>query len=213
MRRLTKIAVALALVVTGLCYTTKPAKADLFGVSDSALLVQQILQFFQDMDISTLSDMNFGELIRNIDQKAKDMKSIVDIFENGQQGFSTFNNVVEVTRKLTRLTLQMNSYIRYLGSFGDDFDMTRCYYIYRTFNNKTKVVLRSMEYTLKSMKKLDTDGGGNMLQMIDNVIQQASSTLDTVSNECLSNLADEVHEYKMAKQGGKVEKTYERPII
>lgn len=193
----------LALIVAGMCHTTKPAKADMFGVSDTALLVQQVLQFFQDMDISQLSDMNFGELIKGLEDKTRDLQKMVNIFENGQKGIQTFNNVVEVTRKLTRTTLRINNYIKYLGTMGDDFEITRCYFIYRSFNSKTKLVLSDMESTLRSIKKLDSTEGSDMLRVMNDIIEGASSTIDVISDECISTIADEIHEYKMRKQGEK----------
>ncbi|MBQ8482930.1 MAG: hypothetical protein IJ504_01335 [Bacteroidales bacterium] len=203
MRRITRILVTLALIVAGMCHTTKPAKADMFGVSDTALLVQQVLQFFQDMDISQLSDMNFSELIKGLEDKTRDLQKMVNIFENGQKGIQTFNNVVEVTRKLTRTTLRINNYIKYLGTMGDDFEITRCYFIYRSFNSKTKLVLSDMESTLRSIKKLDSTEGSDMLRVMNDIIEGASSTIDVISDECITTIADEIHEYKMRKQGEK----------
>lgn len=111
MKLFAKIAVSVTMIVAALVYSPKPAKADMFGVTDVALLTQQILQYLQDMDIGDLSDSNFTELIQGIAKKAEGLKKMVNIFENGQQGIATFNNVVEVTKNLARTTKTINSYM------------------------------------------------------------------------------------------------------
>ena len=84
MKLFAKIAVSVTMVVAALVYSPKPAKADMFGVSDVALLTQQILQYLQDMDIGDLSDSNFTELIQGISKRAEGLRKMVKIlvFQN-----------------------------------------------------------------------------------------------------------------------------------
>lgn len=216
MRKLTKIFVAMLLTIVGLCYTPKPAKADMFGVSDLALLGQQIAQFFQDFDISKLADSNFAELIHDIQKKSNQVKKIVNIFNNGQQGFATFNNIVNCIKSVDRTMRYLDSYVSYIGNIGDNFELDRCYYIYRQFNRKTNTVLTSLNKSIKDLQKVgesgDTDGPG-MLTVINDVISKASSTLDTISNECISDLGEVIHENKMRKQAANVNEVVNTAII
>ena len=201
MKCFTKIAVTVALIIGGLCYTPKPAKADMFGVADAGLLVQQILQYMQDWDIGSLANMDLDDLAKTVDKKVSDMRKIVNIFEAGQQGYATFNNTIEVAKKLTKLTRTMNSYIRYMGVIGEDFEIEDCYRIYKKFDKQTAQVFKQMKSLLGSIKKLDSEDGSSILNMMDKVITEASATLDMISNECLTEIGKEIHEHKMRKQG------------
>lgn len=201
MKLFAKIAVSVTMIVAALVYSPKPAKADMFGVTDVALLTQQILQYLQDMDIGDLSDSNFTELIQGIAKRAEGLKKMVNIFENGQQGIATFNNVVEVTKNLARTTKTINSYMTYIGTLGDDFEITKCYSVYRMFDSKTKLVFRQMERTLSSLKKLEGEDGSQLMTLMDKVISEANATLNTISHECISELSGEIYEYRMRKQG------------
>lgn len=216
MRTLTKFLVTMSLTIAGLCYAPKPAKADLFGVTDAALLTQQILQFFQDMDISDIADSNFWELIDDIQKKSTQVKKIVNIFNKGQQGFATFNNVMNCIKSTTRALEYMNSYINYIGNIGDNFELDRCYYIYRQFNRKTNMVLTMLNKSIKDLQKVgesgDTEGPG-ILTLMNDVISKASSTLDTISNECISDLGEVIHENKMRKQAANVNEVVNTAII
>ena len=58
----------------------------------------------------------------------------------------------------------------------------------------------------------DTDGPG-MLTVINDVISKASSTLDTISNECISDLGEVIHENKMRKQAASVNEIVNVTII
>ena len=216
MRTLTKFFVAMSLTIVGLCYTPKPAKADLLGIADGALLVQQVMQFIQDWDISSLADGNFAELIHDIKKKSDQVKKIVNIFNNGQQGFAVFNNIVNCMKSIDRTARYLDSYVSYIGNIGDDFELDRCYYIYRQFQRKTNAVLTSLNKSIKDLQKVgesgDTDGPG-MLTVINDVISKASSTLDTISNECISDLGEVIHENKMRKQAASVNEIVNVTII
>ena len=213
MKCFTKIVVTVSLIIGGLCYTPKPAKADMFGVADAGLLVQQILQYIQDWDLGDFANLNLDELVENIEKKVDGMRKIVNIFEAGQQGIATFNNTVEVTKKLTKLTRTMNSYIRYMGTIGEDFEIERCYTIYRKFDRQTAQVLRQMKSVLSSLKKMDSEEGSNILMVMDKVITEASATLDMISNECLTEIGNEIHEHKMRAQGEAVTETNNTAIV
>lgn len=213
MKRITRILITVLMLTAGICHSPQSAKADAFGITDAGLLVQQILQYFQDMDISKLADKNFGELIKDIDDKTRNMKEIVNIFENGQRGFATFNNTVEVGRKLIRLTSTMNTYMKYVGTMGDDFEIERCYDIYRRFKSKSELVLTQMESTLKSMRKMESEDGSNILNLMDKVITQSSASLDIISNECISLIGSEIHNYKMRDQADATNKAHNTIII
>lgn len=216
MRTLTKFFVAMSLTIVGLCYTPKRAKADVFGVTDLALLGQQIAQFIQDWDIWLGEKGNFSDIIHDIKKKSDQVKKIVNIFNNGQQGFAVFNNVVNCMKSIDRTARYLDSYVSYIGNIGDDFELDRCYYIYRQFQRKTNTVLTSLNKSIKDLQKVgesgDTDGPG-MLTVINDVISKASSTLDTISNECISDLGEVIHENKMRKQAANVNEVVNTAII
>lgn len=216
MRTLTKIFVAMSLTIVGLCYTPKPAKADMFGAIDASLLFQQIMQYVQDAVIGDDASNNFAELIHDIQKKSNQVKKIVNIFNNGQQGFATFNNIVNCIKSVDRAVQYMDSYITYIGNIGDNFELDRCYYIYRRFDTKTKKVLTSLDRAIKDLRSVsdsgDTDGPG-VLKLMNEVISKASSTLDTISNECISDLGEVIHENKMRKQAANVNEVVNTAII
>ena len=215
MKLFAKIAVSVALAVSALVYSPKPAKADMFGVTDAALLVQQILQYLQDFDISELSQLNFSDLLDEINKKTKGLQKIVNIFENGQQGIQTFNNITEVSRNLIYTTQQVDYYMKYVGALGDDFDISRCYTIYKKFHTKTKLVFRQMERTIASLQKLQGQEveGSDFLNMLDKVISGANATLNTISYECLGELKGEISDHEAAEAGARVNEINRRIII
>lgn len=203
MKRITKFFVILALVMSGLCYCPRKAKADLFGVSDAALLIQQVLQYVQDMDISDLTNLNLGQLTKDIENKVNGLTRIINIFESSSQGVKTFRNIAELTKKVARTTRDINNYIQYLSNFGDDFEITRCYYIYRAFDSRTQYILNDLKSVLNVLKKLDSNEGTGLLETIDNCIVNANSLLDCVSDGTMSELNEIVHSKKMKDQAEK----------
>lgn len=216
MRTLTKFFVALSLTVAGLCYTPKPAKADMFGAVDASLLFQQILQYVQDGIIGGKSERSFIELVNDVKNKATQVKKIINIFNNGQQGIATFNNVVNCVRSTSRALEYMDSYMSYIGTIGDDFELDRCYYIYRQFNRKTNAVLDMLKRSIQDMQNVANTGeteGPGLLKLMDETISKASATLNTISNECISDLGEVIHENKMRKQAAAVRKTVNTVII
>jgi uncharacterized membrane protein YgaE (UPF0421/DUF939 family) len=200
---MTKFFVILALVVSGLCYCPKKSKADMFGVTDAALLVQQVLQYVQDLDISDLTNLNLGQLTKDIENKVNGLTRIINIFESSSQGVKTFRNIAELTKKVARTTRDINNYIQYLSNFGDDFEITRCYYIYRAFDSRTQYILNDLKSVLNVLKKLDSNEGTGLLETIDNCIANANSLLDCVSDGTMSELKEIVHSKKMEEQAEK----------
>lgn len=200
---MTKFFVILALVVSGLCYCPKKSKADMFGVSDAALLVQQILQYVQDLDISDLTNLNLGQLTKDIENKVNGLTRIIKIFESSSQGVKTFRNIAELTKKVARTTRDINNYIQYLSNFGDDLDITRCYYIYKAFERRTQYILKDLKSVLDTLKKLDSNEGTGLLETIDSCISNAQSLIDCVSDGSMDELKEIVHTMKMEEQAEK----------
>lgn len=216
MKTLTKFFVVISLTIAGLCYTPKPAKADMFGVADVALLTQQILQFFQDMDISDLADSNFWELIKDSRDKVHDIKRIVNIFNNGQQGIATFNNIANCIKNSTRAFEQLALYIEYIGNIGDDFAFDKCSRIYNTFNRRSNAVLTSLNRVIKDLQSINQDGsqeGVGIFELMDKAISKANASLNTISNECISDLTEIIKESNAEKQAARVNEIANTAII
>ena len=138
------------------------------------------------------------------------------MFSKLENNFLSNFNIVNCIKSVDRTTRYLDSYISYIGNIGDNFELDRCYYIYRQFNRKTNTVLTSLNKSIKDLQKVgesgDTDGPG-MLTVINDVISKASSTLDTISNECISDLGEVIHENKMRKQAANVNEVVNTAII
>ena len=213
MSRISKLLLTLALTFVGLCYCPNKVKADAFGFADSALLVQQILQYFQDMDIGDVANLNFGELIDGLDRKVRGVKKIINIFNDGKQGFETFNNVIQVTQNLIYTTEIIGSYMNYISTIGDTFQLDQCYRAYSKFDRKTKVVINQMHKTLTSLKDFDSEGSSNILNSMDKIITGANNALNTLSHECISDLIKIIREENTEEQAGAVEQMVNITII
>lgn len=207
MKRLSKFFLTLALVVTGMCYSPSSAKADLLGVGDAALLAQQILQYIQDLNIGNNSEQGFKQLYDNIKKGVAGLQNILNVFDANKKGVRTFRNVAELTRKIAHTAEDISDYVEYLGTIGDDFEISRCYNLYRSFRSRTEYIMSDLSSILDTMRSLSTtDGEGtSFLDAIDKAIVNANTLIDCVSDECLSNLADMVRQRKMQDQGETVE--------
>lgn len=188
MKKITKMVAALAMVIAGLLAGGREAKADVTGAADAALLLQQILQYVQDFDIGNLTDENLQALVRSVDDRARGMKRIIDLCDAGQKGFGTFNNVIEATRMVARTTSDVQYYIDFISRIGDDYDITQCYYLYRTFTNRSKLVLSDMKSTLATLSKIESSEPMAYMEAIDKVLSKAIASIDYISNDCISSM-------------------------
>lgn len=202
MKPLYKYLIIILVVSIGLFYCPKRAKADVFGIADSALLTQQIAQFFQDYSLGSATNMHLATMVAQIEQKAVGLQAILNTFGKLNRGVGTFSNMVEITRKLARTTERINGYVTFLGTVGDDFQITKCYYLYRSFESRTKLVLDDVQSTLSVINKLNSDGS-SVLKTLNDAIESANSLIDSISDDCISELADEIKKVKMEEQAQK----------
>lgn len=195
MKGLKKYVLMLSLTGASLFVSTPCAEAQWYveAAMEAALLAQQIAQFLGDLsyDIEKWSD---------VERRLKELWNISKTISNGVQAFSSVNNVIKASEQITRTAKSIESYQKYLLTFGDSFKIERSYYIYKRFLRQTTNIFDEVQRTIKSFDRLRDAKPLQYLRAVDNCTSELAVVVMDLGEDsksetvelCFSAAMDEV---------------------
>lgn len=150
-------------------------KTDANAAGDAALLLQQILQFSQDLSM-------FGENWDRISILYSQAQSMFGTVSKYVQTGKTVNNIVSCGKKILTTGKDIASYCKYIASLDVDANLiTHAYSNYTTFMYKTKNVITESKSIITLIGSFNNEDPLSSLSSISDVMDNAASQVEDAS--------------------------------
>ena len=191
MKRLYRLLLILCLSLLGSGAYTCRAQ---FVVSDPLHMGATFGQVAQDLSFDVLKWQDIYDKIRELEE-------LNNLLNLGRTAYSSVNDILKISKRITRTGIKLENYVKYLMSLDDDsFRIDRADFTYRQFMRKTKNLYHEVEKTIASLKGfLDNATPLEFLSTMDNITQQLSDNVAVMEEQALSEVAELCYEMSISE--------------
>lgn len=177
MKSLKKILVSFAIAVPMLFIPSGIGRADLWGIQDMALLIQQIAQYAQD---EALSYDQIADLKRKY-EKAKQIGTTVKNLGKAGTAAQSIIDLADCGINMTRAYSEVDGYVNYIKRFGPNFRLTDLSWIVSSFRSRTTNTINSCLKAFSSLVSMFDDQAEPMDLM--SLMKQMKDDAEKKNNE------------------------------
>lgn len=193
--KLIKTAIVSVILFLGTSFTcTQPVRAQI--VSDPALLVQQILQFFQDVENNIKQIEKAGKDLQRLEEVMNTVQDIAGVItEAGKvvsavsETVSFINRIADAYKYIERTERQLMSFIKFLESTSDNFKINKAGYYLSSFTSRAGALIRSVESLINYISRIPDMAPSDLLHWLEDLSDDLVSEISSESDEALYQVA------------------------